>query len=107
MILSTNKYFVNIPIYGAYTDVYYFPAPATHREGKFSLLTNELKPLYPTGSFVPVPYLPGHDYVVLSGTKDGHAMITYSHGVPDCLQGYSYSTELHHPEVIWFSGKPQ
>ena len=68
---------INLPIYGDYTDVLYFPVGET-REGKTTLLTNELKPLKHTGSYVPVPYLPQHDYVLLPGTEEGRVRIRAS-----------------------------
>ena len=66
---------------------------------KFTLLSNEMKPLHFTGSFVPVPFLPGHDYVLIPGVKDGILRTTYCTAVPDCLQDFAYSVQLCQPEV--------
>ena len=91
--MKPPSFMINLPIYGDYTDVIYFPVDKT-REG-----TNELKPLRHTGSYVPVPYLPQHDYVVLPGTEEGRVRITYSEVIPDCLQNFAYLTELY-TEVV-------
>ena len=74
---------------------------------KFTVLSNELKPLQFSGSFVPVPYLPGHDYVLLPGAADGFLRMTYSDVVPDCLQNYAYSFVLRQPEVTFYTGLNQ
>ena len=74
---------------------------AETREGKITLLTNELNPLKHTGSYVPVPYLPQHDYVLLPGTEQGRVRITYSEVIPRCLQNFAYLTELCTPEVVY------
>ena len=70
---------------------------------KFSLLTNEMKPLHYTGSLVAVPFLPGHDYVLLPGDKDGFLRTTYYVAVPDCLQNFAYALSLNKPEVSFFN----
>ena len=69
---------------------------------KFTLLTNELKPIHKTNRCAQVPYLEGHDYVLLPGAGNDFGRLAYSHGVPECLQNYSYQTELPHPEVILY-----
>ena len=47
-----------------------------------------------------LPYLPGHDYVLLPGVGDGQVRIAYSDVVPMSLHTYAYMTNLSHPEVI-------
>ena len=96
--MKPPSFLINLPIYGDHTDVFYFPVGET-REGKISLLTNELNPLKHTGSYVPVPYLPKHDYVLLPGTEEGRVRITYSEVIPHCLQNFDYLTELCTPQI--------
>ena len=96
--MKPPSFLINLPIYGDHTDVFYFPVGET-REGKISLLTNELSPLKHTGSYVPVPYLPKHDYVFLPGTEEGRVRITYSEVIPHCLQNFDYMTELCPPQM--------
>ena len=95
-----NAATINIPIYGQYTDIVYFPAPATHPKGKCSLLTNDPQTLQHSGSYLSVPYLPGHDYVLLPRGIDGECRVTYSTVVPSYLQSFRYLTELKMPEVV-------
>ena len=66
---------------------------------KFAVLSNELVPLHSTGSLVPVPYLRGHNYVLLPGAGDGFLKMNYSVQVPDCVQNVPYRYELHNLEV--------
>ena len=96
-----NAATINIPIYGQYTDIVYFPAPATHPMGKCSLLTSELHTLQHSGSYLSVPFLPGHDYVLLPGSVDGECRVTYSTVVPSYPQNFLYLTELEMPEVVY------
>ena len=116
-----THHMVNVRIYGSYTNLIFFPSPEKDREvminlwelltlnafssqdvvSKFTLLTNEMKPLQFTGSCVPVLYLPGHDYVLLPGATDGFLTTSYSAVVPDCLRNFAHSVALRHPEVIW------
>ena len=98
--MKQSSFMIYLPIYGEYTDIVYFPVGET-RDGKLTLLTNELKPLKHTGSCVPVPYLPNHDYVLLPGTEGGSVRITYSEVIPHCLQNFAYLTELCTPEVVY------
>ena len=63
------------------------------------MLSNELVPLHSTGSLVPVPYLRGHNYVLLPGAGDGLLKTHYSAEVPDCVQNFLYRYELHNLEV--------
>ena len=109
---------VNVPIYGDHTNLLFFPSPQGHKEvvfrilvilqskchfiqyaSKFTILTNEMKPLHFTGSLVPVPYLPGHDYVLVPGVNADYLRTTYSAAVPDCLQNFVYAVQLRQPEV--------
>ena len=64
------------------------------------MLTNELQPKHKTDHYALLPYLPGHDYVLLPGVGDGQVRIAYSEVVPTSLQKYAYMTNLSHPEVI-------
>jgi hypothetical protein len=64
------------------------------------LLTNELQPKHKTEHYTLLPYLQGHDYVLLPGVGDGLVRIAYSDVVPKSLQKYSYMTNLSQPEVI-------
>ena len=120
---SNTEFLVNIPIYGGHTNLLFFPSLQAHKEvlvhflpilqlhkcnfiqnvSKFTLLTNEMKPLKYTGSLVPVPFLPGHDYVLVPGVQDGFLRTTYSAAVPDCLQNFAYALSLRQPEVSVFS----
>ena len=99
-MLSTNYLSVNLPIYGNHTDIVYFSAHKTCKDGTYTLVTNELKPLHNTGSVVPVPYLLGHDYVLLPGSEKGRINIRYHDVVPNYLQNFAFITELQKPEVI-------
>ena len=96
--MKPPSFLINLPIYGDHTDVFYFPVGETC-EGKIILLTNELSQLKHTGSYVPVPYLPKHDYVLLPGTEEGRVRITYSEVIPHFLQNFDYMTELCAPQI--------
>ena len=71
----------------------------SQNHSNFTLLTNNLTPIRNSGSVVPVPYLPGHDYALLPGTDNGLLDIKYSATLPDCIQNYRYSFHFGHPEV--------
>ena len=76
--MKQSSFMIYLPIYGEYTDIVYFPVGET-RDGKLTLLTNELKPLKHTGSCVPVPY-----YFVLPGTEERRVRITDTEVIPHC-----------------------
>ena len=63
------------------------------------MLTNELQPKHKTEHYALLPYLPGHDYVLLPGVGDGQVRIAYSDVVPLSLQRYAYMANISHPEV--------
>ena len=67
------------------------------------MLTNELQSKQRTGYDALLPYLPGHDYVLLPGAGDGQVRIAYSDVVPTSLQKYAYMTSLPHSEVIVYT----
>ena len=66
---------------------------------KFAVLSNELVPLHATGGLVTVPYLSGHNYVLLPGAGDGFLKTHYSAQVPDCVQNVPHRFELHNLQV--------
>ena len=68
---------------------------------RFTLLTNELQPKHKAEHYALLPFLPGHDYVLLPGVGDGQVRIAYSDVVPTFLQKYAYMTTLSHPEVTF------
>ena len=71
----------------------------------FTLLTNDVTPICNSGSVVPVPYLPGHDYALLPGADNGLLDIKYSATVPDCTQNFRYLFPFGHPEVLYLIAK--
>ena len=105
---TKTHYVMNIPIYGAHTQLIIFPTPNINGEvivwlikyldlkicfsqnlSNFTLLTNDVTPIHNSGSVVPVPYLPGHDYALLPGADNGFLDIKYSATVPDCTQNFT------------------
>ena len=117
-MFTNTRYVMNIPIYGIHTQLVIFPTPNRNGEvlsltakisksknifsqnhSNFTLLTNDLTPIRNSGSLVPVPYLPGHDYALLPGTDNGLLDINYSATVPDCTQDFCYSFHFGHPKV--------
>ena len=96
MSVPSSKYMVSLPIYDVYTKVLYFPSATPKLEVchsislldfnlnfnlqdscNFFLLSNELKPLSLTGTSILLPYLPGHDYVLLKSPGSGVPRSTY------------------------------
>ena len=64
-------YFVNIPICGNNTRVIYFPTQNGQKLEKFSLYVKDLENMEGTGNFILVPYIVGHDYVLLPAKDEG------------------------------------
>ena len=92
-------YFVNIPIFGNNTRVIYFPTQNGQKLEKFSLYVKDLKNMDHTGNYILVPYLVGHDYVMLPSKDDGMISVEYSKSEPQCLSYFPYSADIDRPEV--------
>ena len=67
---------------------------------KFTICGKD-EPMNWTGSYIQVPYLAGHHYVLVpSSTADGKFRISYSKTVPVGLaEAYPFWVELQHPPV--------
>ena len=92
-------YFVKIPIYGNNTRVIYFPTQNGQKLEKFSLYVKDLKNMEGTGNFILVPYIVGHDYVLLPAKDEGIITVEYSQSEPRCLAYFPYTADLPRPEV--------
>ena len=46
-----------------------------------------------------VPYLVGHDYVLLPSRDEGTISVEYSQSEPQCLSYFPYTANLNRPEV--------
>ena len=89
-------FFVNIPIYGNFTKVIYFPSRNLKSGGNFVLYTKELKPLVHSGNFISVPYHFGYDYAVFPSLDSGVVTAVYQDFPPDAIKYFKY--EVLFPE---------
>ena len=79
---------------------FHFISCIFQRASKFTICGKD-EPMNWTGSYIQVPYLAGHHYVLVpSSTADGKFRISYSKTVPVGLaEAYPFWVELQHPPV--------
>ena len=92
-------YYVKIPIFGSHTRVIYFPTCIREKLEKFSLYVKDLTNMEHTGNYILVPYLVGHNYVMLPAKDEGTITVEYSKAEPQCLSYFPYSADIDRPEV--------
>ena len=105
--MFTLKYCTSLPLHPSWRFVRILLACLTLKwtfnlqDGcNFFLLSNELKPLSLTGTSILLPYLPGHDYVLLKGPGNGVHRSSYCETQPSILSTFKYSIEIENPEVL-------
>ena len=88
-----------IPIYGNYSKIICFPAPAGIPEGYCRLVTNEMKHLNHSGGSIIVPHLPGYQYVILPNSEGDQGNITYSSVTPPIIFDYDFGMDINLSQV--------
>ena len=92
-----------IPIYGNYSKIISFPAPAGTHEGYCRLVTNEMKALNHSGGSIIVPHLPGYQYVILPNSEGDQGNITYSSVTPPIIFDFDFGMDIILSQVKTFN----